>query len=427
MQKYNNISQSLALIDCNSFYASCERVFNPKLIDKPVVVLSNNDGCIITRSDEAKKLGLRMGDPYFKVKKIIEKNNVNVFSSNYCLYGDISDRVMDILSRFASEIEIYSIDEAFLNLKGFKLNELRTYCLHIREIINKWVGIPVSIGVGSTKTLTKVANHIAKKNKNLKGVFILSNQDEVIKILDKTEIGEIWGIGKQLKKFLNKCGIETAKQFVEMDRRWIRQNMGVVGEKIQMELNGISCLNLDLIPSPQKSCCVSRSFNKPIDNIDEMTESIATYASRAAEKIREENLIAQVINVFITTNHFNQKEKQYSKSIRIQLDFPTNNNFLIVKRAIEGLYKIYKKKYRYKKVGVILHQLYNSNDVRGLLDYDREKSDLLMRSIDKINLKYGNSTLRLAAEGIEKKWKMQRKKISPCYTSRFHELKVVNC
>ena len=422
---HQSLQQSIALIDCNSFYASCERVFNPKLLGKPIVVLSNNDGCIITRSTEAKALGIKMGEPYFKVRNFIKKNNVKVFSSNYALYGDMSQRVMEILLGFSPDVEIYSIDEAFLSLKGFKNYELLTYCKHIRKTIKQWVGIPVSIGVGSTKTLSKIANHLAKKNNSYEGVCILKEKEKINEALQETEIEEVWGIGRSLSKFLKKYDVSNAKQFKLLDRGWVRKNMGVVGERIQIELNGVSCLGVELLPSPQKSCCVSRSFSRPIEKIEELKKSIANYASRAAEKIREEDLIAQSMSVFVLTNHFNKKEKQYSNSIKLQLDYPTSDSKLIVKRAVGGIQSIYKKGYRYKKAGIILYELHNSSSVRGLLDYDRPRSDSLMKSLDEINYRYGSSTLRLAAEGIKKGWQMRREKVSPCYTTSFNQLMIV--
>jgi len=422
---HQSLLQSIGLIDCNSFYVSCERLFNPKLLGKPIVVLSNNDGCIITRSAEAKALGIRMGEPYFKAKKIIEKNNVKVFSSNYSLYGDISQRVMEILLGFSPEVEIYSIDEAFLNFQGFKNHELLTYCNHIRQTINQWVGIPVSIGVGSTKTLSKIANHLAKKEEDYEGVCILKDRKKIDKVLDRIEIGDVWGIGRRLSKFLRNYEVCTAKQFSLLDRRWIRKNMGVVGERIQLELRSVSCLDLESLPSPKKSCCVSRSFSRPIKKIEELQESIANYGTRVAEKIREEGLIAHSMSIFVLTNHFNKKEKQYSNSIKLQLDYPTSDSKLIVKRAIEGITRIYKEGYRYKKAGIILYELDSSSSALGLLDYDRTRNDSLMKSLDEINYRYGSSTLRLAAEGIKKSWQMRREKISPCYTSSFDQLKIV--
>ncbi len=422
---HQSLQQSIALIDCNSFYASCERVFNPKLLGKPIVVLSNNDGCVITRSTEAKNLGIKMGDPYFKVKNVIKKNNVKVFSSNYALYGDMSQRVMEILLGFSPDVEIYSIDEAFLSLQGFKNYELLTYCKHIRKTIKQWTGIPVSIGVGSTKTLSKIANHLAKKNNSYEGVCILKEKEKINEALQETEIEEVWGIGRSLSKFLKKYDVSNAKQFKLLDRGWVRKNMGVVGERIQIELNGVSCLGVELLPSPQKSCCVSRSFSRPIEKIEELKKSIANYASRAAEKIREEDLIAQSMSVFVLTNHFNKKEKQYSNSIKLQLDYPTSDSKLIVKRAVGGVQRIYKNGYRYKKAGIILYELHNSSSVRGLLDYDRPRSDSLMKSLDEINYRYGSSTLRLAAEGIKKGWQMRREKVSPSYTTSFNQLMIV--
>ena len=421
-KNHNSINQSIALIDCNNFYASCERIFNPKLIGKPIVVLSNNDGCIIARSKEAKKLGIKMGEPYFKAKNIIEKNKVEVFSSNYSLYGDISQRVMETLSSFSSEVEIYSIDEAFLGLNGFENYELKTYCNHIRQIINKWVGIPVSIGVGPTKTLSKIANNLAKKNSNYKGVCILENKIEIKKALNQTSIEDVWGIGRRLSIFLKKYNIDTAHHFSEMDRGWIRKNMGVVGEKTYLELNGVSCLDLELVPSDKQSCCVSRSFSRPIEKLFDLEESISTYGSRVSEKIREEGLVAESMSIFVLTNHFNRREKQYSNSIKLHLPFPTNNSIKIVKRSLEGIRKIYRPGYKYKKAGIILYGLSRQNVTKGLLDYDREASDSIMQTIDKINNRYGGETIKIASEGIKKIWRMKRENVSPCYTTRFDEL-----
>ena len=421
-KNHNSINQSIALIDCNNFYASCERIFNPKLIGKPIVVLSNNDGCIIARSKEAKKLGIKMGEPYFKARNIIEKNKVEVFSSNYSLYGDISQRVMETLSSFSSEVEIYSIDEAFLGLNGFENYELQTYCNHIRQTINKWVGIPVSIGVGPTKTLSKIANNLAKKNSNYKGVCILENKIEIKKALQQTSIEDVWGIGRRLSIFLKKYNINTAHHFSEMDRGWVRKNMGVVGEKTYLELNGVSCLDLDLVPSDKQSCCVSRSFSRPIEKLFDLEESISTYGSRVSEKIREEGLVAESMSIFVLTNHFNRREKQYSNSIKLHLPFPTNNSIKIVKRSLEGIRKIYRPGYKYKKAGIILYGLSRQNVTKGLLDYDREASDSIMQTIDKINNRYGGETIKIASEGIKKIWRMKRENVSPCYTTRFDEL-----
>ena len=415
-------NNSIALIDCNNFYASCERIFNPRLIGKPIVVLSNNDGCIITRSAEAKELGIKMGEPYFKAKKIIDKNNVRVFSSNYSLYGDISQRVMETLARFASDVEIYSIDEAFLGLNGFENYELSKYCQYIRRTIKQWVGIPVSIGVSTTKTLSKIANNLAKKNKEYDGVCILKSWFDINEALKLTSIEDVWGIGRRLSIFLKKYKINTAYDFTQLDKGWIRKNMGVVGEKTFLELCGVSCIELELIPSDKKSCCVSRSFSKPVEKIDDLEESISSYGTRVAEKIREEGLVAESMSIFVLTNYFNRKEKQYSNSIKLQLPYPTNNSIKIVKRALEGIKKIYRQGYRYKKAGVILYGLTKAKQTRGLLDYDRESSDSIMNTLDRINERYGSSTIRLASEGVDKSWSMRRESVSPCYTTRFDDL-----
>ena len=423
---HSSLKKSIALVDCNNFYASCERIFNPKLIGKPIVVLSNNDGCIITRSSEAKKLGIKMGQPYFKVRKIIEKNKVKVFSSNYSLYGDISQRVMETLSHFVKEIEIYSIDEAFLNLNGFENYEIDKYCRHIRNKIKQWIGIPVSIGVGSTKTLSKIANNLAKKNNIYRGVCILKNWFEIKEALKLTPIEDVWGIGRKNSAFLRKYRINTASDFVQVDKGWIKKNMGIIGEKTYLELLGISCLNIELIPSNKKSCCVSRSFSSPMEKIKDLEEAVSFYASRVSEKIREENLVADSMSVFVLTNHFNRREKQYSNSIKLQLPFPTSNSIKIVKKALEGVRKIYRSNYRYKKAGVILYGLSKHSVTKGLLDYDRKVSDRMMKTIDSINDRYGSSTLKIASEGIEKVWKMKRENVSQSYTTRFDELVVVN-
>ena len=424
---HHSLQNSIALIDCNNFYASCERIFDPKLIRKPIVVLSNNDGCVIARSTEAKKLGIKRGEPYFKAKKTIQQNNIRVFSSNYSLYGDISQRVMETLARFATDIEIYSIDEAFLDLQGFKNYELETYCRHIRKIIMQWVGIPVSIGISSTKTLSKIANNLAKKNRAYNGVCVLKQWLDIKESLKLTPTKDIWGIGKKISNFLTQYNINNAYDFIQVDKGWIRKNLGIIGEKIYLELNGVSCLNLELIPSNKKSCCVSRSFSNPITKIKDLEEAVSCYGSRVSEKIREEGLVAGSLSIFVLTNYFNRTDKQYSNSIKLKLSFPTNNCMKIVQQGLEGVRKIFKTGYRYKKVGIILHELTRANETRGLFDYDRLTSDSIMKTMDMINNKYGNSTIKLASNGNKRTWDMKRNKISPCYTTRFDELLKVKC
>jgi DNA polymerase V len=276
--------------------------------------------------------------------------------------------------------------------------------------------------VSTTKTLSKIANNLAKKNKEYDGVCILKSWFDINEALKLTSIEDVWGIGRRLSVFLKKYKINTAYDFTQLDKGWIRKNMGVVGEKTFLELCGVSCIELELIPSDKKSCCVSRSFSKPVEKIDDLEESVSSYGTRVAEKIREEGLVAESMSIFVLTNYFNRKEKQYSNSIKLQLPYPTNNSIKIVKRALEGIKKIYRQGYRYKKAGVILYGLTKAKQTRGLLDYDRESSDSIMNTLDRINERYGSSTIRLASEGVDKSWSMRRESVSPCYTTRFDDL-----
>ena len=276
--------------------------------------------------------------------------------------------------------------------------------------------------MSTTKTLSKIANNLAKKNKEYDGVCILKSWFDINEALKLTSIEDVWGIGRRLSVFLKKYKINTAYDFTQLDKGWIRKNMGVVGEKTFLELYGVSCIELELIPSDKKSCCVSRSFSKPVEKIDDLEESVSSYGTRVAEKIREEGLVAESMSIFVLTNYFNRKEKQYSNSIKLQLPYPTNNSIKIVKRALEGIKKIYRQGYRYKKAGVILYGLTKAKQTRGLLDYDRESSDSIMNTLDRINERYGSSTIRLASEGVDKSWSMRRESVSPCYTTRFDDL-----
>ncbi len=305
-------TKKIALVDCNSFYVSCERLFNPKIRKKPVVVLSNNDGCIISRSNEAKALGIKMGEPYFKAKDIIIKNDVNVFSSNYSLYGDLSRRVMRTLKRFNSDIEVYSIDEAFLDLSNFSDDEVEKVGKEIRSTVLKWTGIPTSIGIAKTKTLSKVANHIAKKKQS--GVASLIGIENIDPILEKVEINDIWGVGKQLTKFYQQNGIYNAKQLKNKSNTWIKKCSNVLSSRTAMELRGIPCINLETTSSKRKSCVVSRSFGKRVERFQELKEAVANYCLNASEKIRSESLVAKAITVFVRTSPFQRNFGYYSNS-----------------------------------------------------------------------------------------------------------------
>jgi len=417
-------TKKIALVDCNSFYVSCEKLFNPKLKNKPVVVLSNNDGCIISRSTEAKALGIKMGEPYFKAKNIIIKNNVQVFSSNYSLYGDLSRRVMRTLKRFNSEIEIYSIDEAFLDLSNFPDNEAENIGKEIRSIVLKWTGIPTSIGIAKTKTLSKVANHIAKKKQS--GVVSLIGIENIDPILEKVEINDVWGIGKQLTKFYHQNGIYNAKQLKNKSNTWIKKSSNVLSSRTAMELKGISCINLETTRSKRKSCVVSRSFGKRIEDFQELKEAIAGYSLNASEKIRSESLVAKSITIFIRTSPFQNQYGFYSNSKTIDLPMATNNSIEIVKAAVSVLETIFKNGYRYQKAGVMLSHLSDSNNGKNLFSSERdEKINSLMKSIDNANYRYGRSTLSLASAGIHKKWNSKRQHYSKIDTADFHCLPTI--
>ncbi len=417
-------TKKIGLIDCNSFYVSCERLFNPKIRKKPVVVLSNNDGCIISRSDEAKALGIKMGEPYFKAKDIIIKNNVNVFSSNYSLYGDLSRRVMRTLKRFNSDIEVYSIDEAFMDLSNFSDNEIENVGKEIKATVLKWTGIPTSIGIAKTKTLSKVANHIAKKTKM--GVTSLIGIENLDPVLEKVEINDVWGVGRQLTKFYQKNGIYNAKQLKNKSNTWIKKCSNVLSSRTAMELRGISCIELEKTTSKRKSCVVSRSFGKRVESFQELKEAVASYCLNASEKLRAENLIAKALTVFVRTSPFQKNFGYYSNSRTIDFPIATNNSIETVKAAISILENIYKKGYRYQKAGVMFSGLLDENNKDNLFASEKdEKINKLMRSIDKTNFRFGRRTLSIASAGIQKKWFMRREHSSKIDTADFYCMPII--
>ncbi len=414
-------TKKIALVDCNSFYVSCERLFNPKIRKKPVVVLSNNDGCIVSRSNEAKALGIKMGEPYFKAKDIIVKNNVHVFSSNYSLYGDLSRRVMRTLKRFNSDIEVYSIDEAFIDLSNFPDNEVENVAQEIRAMVLQWTGIPTSIGIAKTKTLSKVANHIAKKKES--GVTSLIGIENIDPILEKVEINDVWGVGKQLTKFYHENGIYNAKQLKNMSNTWIKKSSNVSSSRTAMELRGIPCIDLEKTVSKRKSCVVSRSFGQRVEKFQELKEAIANYCLNASEKIRSESLIAKSITVFIRTSPFQSKFGHYSNSKTIDFPIATNNSIEIVKTALSALETIFKNGYRYQKAGVLLTGLSNDDGKKNLFSSEKdEKINSLMKSIDSTNYRYGRSAISLASAGVKKRWNMKREYSSRIDTADFNLL-----
>ena len=417
-------TKKIALIDCNSFYVSCERLFNPKIRKKPVVVLSNNDGCIVSRSTEAKALGIKMGEPYFKAKDIIVKNDVQVFSSNYSLYGDLSRRVMRTLKRFNSDIEVYSIDEAFMDLSNFPDNEVESVGKEIRETVLKWTGIPTSIGIAKTKTLSKIANHIAKKKQS--GVTNLIGIENIDPILEKIDINDVWGVGRQMTRFYQENGIYNAKQLKNKSNTWIKKSSNVLSSRTAMELRGIPCIDLEKTTSKRKSCVVSRSFGQRIEKYQELKEAVANYCLNASEKIRSESLIAKSITVFVRTSPFQSRFGYYSNSKTIDFAISTNNSIEIVKTALVALDSIFKNGYRYQKAGVMLAGLSNEDGSKNLFSCEKdEKIKGLMRSIDNTNYRYGRSTLSLASAGVQKRWNMRREHSSKIDTADFYLLPTI--
>ena len=418
--KYTTKKNKIALVDCNSFYVSCERLFNPKIQKKAVVVLSNNDGCVISRSREAKDLGIKMGEPYFKVKELVKKNKVEVYSSNYALYGDISRRVMKVLKTFSPKVEIYSIDEAFIDLSFIDEKGAEDYGREIRSRVLKWTGIPTSVGIASTKTLSKVANHIAKKEKA--GVIYLNtNIDEKLK---KFPIEDVWGVGKQLSKFYHKNNISNAYDLKNVSNTWVKKGTNVLGAKTAMELRGIPCIDLQIDQEKRKNCCVSRSFGRKVKDLNELEESVITHCLNAAEKIRADDQIAKTITVFIRTSPFDKNKRYYSNSKTIDLAIPTSNSIELIKNAVKALTDIYKYGYAYQKAGIILSGLKdaNQNDQNLLTPLLENKSKKLMKAIDYTNTKYGRYAISIAQAGLSKGWKMRREHSSKIDTASFDSL-----
>ena len=416
----------IALVDCNSFYVSCERLFNPSIIKKPVIVLSSNDGCVISRSTEAKVLGIKMGEPYFKVEKIIKKNDVKVFSSNYSLYGDISRRVMKTLKQFSPQMEIYSIDEAFLNLSSIRDENLFEHGNKIKKTVLKWTGIPTSIGIATTKTLSKAANHIAKKEQS--GIVNLINTKQIDQILKEIEINEVWGVGRQLTKFYIKNGIHTAYQLKNMHNNWIKKNTNVLGSRTAMELKGIPCVSLEEHQEKRKNCCVSRSFGRKVTKLEELSESVTTHCLNAAEKIRSDNQTTKRITVFIRTSPFQKDKNYYANSKDIDLPVRTNDSIELVKQALIALQYIYRKGYKYQKAGIIFSGL-NEVDIykKNLFSSinNEEKRKKLMKAIDYTNIKYGRHALSIAQAGLRKKWNIKRQHSSKIDTACFDFLPTI--
>ncbi len=414
-----------ALVDCNNFYASCERVFDPSLKNRPIVVLSNNDGCIVARSNEVKALGIPMGVPFFEYKAVIEKHNVAVFSSNYQLYGDMSQRVMDSLRLFAPDMEVYSIDEAFLRLDHLQPRNLTEYCKTIRAKVIQWTGIPVSIGIGPSKVLAKVANRVAKKQTD-DGVFDIRSQktqDEILKTLD---VEKIWGIAGRWAERLGRIGIEKASELRDASPTIVRKHLSVVGERLLRELKGHSCIDLEDI-QPRKNIMSSKSFGTLLTKKEPLEEALANYAARACEKLRQQNSRAQAVHVFVQTNGFRETDKQYSNALTCTLTIPTSDTRLIIEAAKFCLNRIYKQGYRYKKTGIMLLDLIPASleQKHLFVDFDHRPGDHLMELVDRINKDHGPDTLFFGAQGVTREWKMRCGLRSPRYTTQWDELLMV--
>lgn len=413
----------IALVDCNNFYASCERAFRPDLNGKPVVVLSNNDGCIIARSNEAKALGIPMGAPVHKWADTLQKNAVNVFSSNYALYGDMSQRVMNILSRYSPDIEIYSIDESFLDLTGVP-HDLYKYCREMITKVFKWTGIPICVGIAHTKTLAKLANRIAKKFSQLNGVHILDTEEKRIKALKWVKVGDIWGIGRQYEKKLQYFGINTGWDLTQKSDSFMKKYFTVVGTRTKRELEGVSCIDFENMPSAKKNIATTRSFGKLQTELHKVQEAVSTFAVVSAEKLRKKHGCAQTMMVFLLTNGFREDLPQYKRSMAMKLPVATNCSSELSKFATRMTEAIYKPGYHFHKAGVILSNIIPEDHVQmSLFDkVDRHKQNDLFRMVDSLNNSWGRDTIRLSSQGLNRKWKLKQERLSQRYTTRWNDL-----
>ncbi|HEX8650033.1 MAG TPA: Y-family DNA polymerase [Pyrinomonadaceae bacterium] len=417
------MTSAIALVDANCFYVSCERVFSARLVQRPVVVLSNNDGCIIARSDEAKALGLKMGAPLFKNQHLIEAYDVAVSSSNYALYGDMSQRVMEALQEFTPEVEIYSIDEAFMGLDARPNVSFRDYGAEIKRKVYQWTGIPVSIGISQTKTLAKVAQRFARKMPEVQGVLDLTAASEQTQVLEETPVEDVWGVGPAYSKLLKGAGIKTARKLRDADRRWIRQRMTVVGARIVEELRGVRCLSIEQYPQQKKSVTCSRTFGLLVESLDSLREAVAAYTSRVAERLRRARLAASVVTVFISTDRFSS-EPQYSNTITQELASATDATDELLQWSLKGLEQIYRPKFKYKKAGVMLNHLVPADQlsVRLYDDESFERSRRLAKVMDAINARYGRDTIRFGVTQSDGRWKTKFLKRSPRYTTCLKEV-----
>jgi len=417
-----------AIVDCNSFYAACERLFKPALHGRPVVVLSNNDGCIVSRTDEAKALGIPMAGPYYESRKILEENKVAVFSSNYHLYGDMSWRVMETLRTFAPKVEVYSVDESFLDLTGIDESLLYEYSLFLKHITEQWTGIPVSIGVAPTKVLSKIANRLAKKDKaGTKGVMVLQTAGQQKEALERTEIRDVWGVGGASARKLEAFNITNAWQLRNMSEEWARKNLGgVVGVRLIRELRGEPCIEMKDPLETKKMIATTRMFGKPVYEVKEIKEAVATYITRAAEKLRRQKCAANTLSVFVVTNNYTSsyEYKPTSTSAYTILPFATSVTNLLISEAMPLIDHIYRKGSKYLKAGVILSGIVPDDSVQAnLFENSLHPNDKrLMEMIDNVNFSMRNDVIKFARSGTKRDWKMRQELRSPRYTTRWEEL-----
>ncbi len=419
-----------ALVDCNNFYASCERVFNPTLNGKPVVVLSNNDGCVVARSNEAKALGIPMGAPAFQYEGLFRQKGVKVFSSNYALYASMSNKVMSILKQHCPEIEVYSIDESFLYFRGFENYDLTKYCTQIKEMIYQYTKIPVCIGIAPTKALAKVANRIAKKYPmHHNGVYMIDSKEKIEKALKCLPTEDIWGIGRQLSKRLSYIGCNTAYKFTQLEDEYLRRNFSIVELRLKKELLGESVLGLDEIQR-KKSIATTRSFDHTVTDYNYLHERVSTFAVSCAEKLRREKSKCNIITVFVMTNRFDETQAFQSNSLSTTLDYDTNSSIILSKAATFLLDKLVPEEGRmpeYKKAGVIVSAITPDNQAQmNLFAEESPKHKSLMQVMDKLNSYYGDHKIALGSQDLSTKWKMKREKLSPCYTTKLTDILKVN-
>ncbi len=412
-----------ALIDCNSFYASCERIYRPDLDGKPIVVLSNNDGCVIARSPEAKAIGIPMGMPEYQCRELIKKHQVNLFSSNYAFYGDISQRVMNTLDELCPRIEVYSIDECFADMRGIRHEQLEPLGWQLKRTVAEWVKIPVCVGIAPTKTLAKAANKLAKKA----GGVLVIGEDNRETWLQQLALEDVWGIGRQNATRLHEMGLKTAYDFTRLNRGWVRKQMTVTGERMLLELQGFSCASMLPQRDRKENICTSRSFGQVLTDIGPLSEAVATHAHRCGEKLRKQNSVAQMITVFLHTNRFRPDLPQYNPSFTLSLPVASSNTPELVGYAAAILKQIFKPGFRYVKAGVIVTGLIDAGQTQGNMfdTLDREKRDGLCAAMDRLNARFGHDFVRTAAQGYDNRWKLKSNNLSPSYTTSWDCIPVV--